>query len=594
MSFFPMDVRYGGRWLRSFRSDYDLKTLVADQISETAGMTFVQKPAPSHHFALVAPIALIGQAKKYAVEHPAATRSQVVESSCEEICAPIECVAGSLPTLPRLGSSNQDHSAFARTDCVEMVDASDPIRWLHATWLPRQNGEATDWNAAFWFDTFDEDAASAWSDVYTVDASAPGFVNLRLLMMPSIVRWSLVMSDATSCTYVDRTPDCRQRWESPFPIGQSITTPMRPTSQSLRIKSLRNRGSSQVGEGRDSATDSSFGSLQSIELRNVGRNSISLAGVSLVDGVTFHFNDSNVSCLGPGETVTVVRNLSKVRRRTGQGVSIAGEFRVTSMTTGLPGDATITVIGDDGSVIDSLSIDPASKKWKRIATAARNHDTLSLVRVKREPVIKRTRNASKPIRERSVSIRMESHARVVKRGVVYADAPAALGQDVVAVNVVGLLPGRVATSKNYTNYVRGINGIFVDVARMPDLNVSFDDFRFLVGNSSELRDWRDAPVPSSIRIIERGGEDQSHRIIVTWADHAITNEWLQVTMRASPKTGLFADDVFYLGNQTLERSSAVSDQHSLSIRPASRKLAMLRMPPAIPCVVNAMATLKTG
>lgn len=41
----------------------------------------------------------------------------------------------------------------------------------------------------------------------------------------------------------------------------------------------------------------------------------------------------------------------------------------------------------------------------------------------------------------------------------------------------------------------------------------------------------------------------AHRSEITWADGAIANEWIQVTVKADANTGLLAPDVFYFGNK---------------------------------------------
>ena len=38
------------------------------------------------------------------------------------------------------------------------------------------------------------------------------------------------------------------------------------------------------------------------------------------------------------------------------------------------------------------------------------------------------------------------------------------------------------------------------------------------------------------------------RVEIIWADGAIENEWVQVTVLADADTGLAAPDVFYFGN----------------------------------------------
>jgi hypothetical protein len=65
-----------------------------------------------------------------------------------------------------------------------------------------------------------------------------------------------------------------------------------------------------------------------IELKNTGPNTLDLSYVSFTDGVTFDFNDSNVTSLDPCEFVLVVSNQSAFESRYGTGLSssIAGGY----------------------------------------------------------------------------------------------------------------------------------------------------------------------------------------------------------------------------------------------------------------------------
>ena len=60
-----------------------------------------------------------------------------------------------------------------------------------------------------------------------------------------------------------------------------------------------------------------------------------------------------------------------------------------------------------------------------------------------------------------------------------------------------LLPGGQATSANYTNYSRGLNGIFVDIAGLVELPTPAD-FEFRVGNDNNASGWATAPAPHEI------------------------------------------------------------------------------------------------
>jgi len=74
------------------------------------------------------------------------------------------------------------------------------------------------------------------------------------------------------------------------------------------------------------------------------------------------------------------------------------------------------------------------------------------------------------------------------------------------------------------------------------------DFTFMVGNSSDLTTWTQAPDPSSISIVHSHGIGGSDRIELIWADNVIQNTWLQVTVLADAATGLASPHVFYYGN----------------------------------------------
>src|SRR5205814_6102504 len=62
--------------------------------------------------------------------------------------------------------------------------------------------------------------------------------------------------------------------------------------------------------------------------------------------------------------------------------------------------------------------------------------------------------------------------------------------------------------------------------------------------------WADAPIPLSVVTRPGEGINGSTRIEIMWADNAIQNQWLQVTVKGGlgSSTGLPADSVFYFGN----------------------------------------------
>ena len=128
-----------------------------------------------------------------------------------------------------------------------------------------------------------------------------------------------------------------------------------------------------------------------------------------------------------------------------------------------------------------------------------------------------------------------------------------------------LLNGQTATSQNYTNYAKGINGIIIDIHN-PASQITLDDFTFKIGNSNNTNTWLNAPTPSNLVVHPGQGKDGSHRVFITWQDGDIQNQWLQITTLSNANggtLGLTNNDVFYYGN-------AVAD-HVQQPRPSKRR-----------------------
>ena len=133
----------------------------------------------------------------------------------------------------------------------------------------------------------------------------------------------------------------------------------------------------------------------------------------------------------------------------------------------------------------------------------------------------------------------------------------------IAPDKTALLPGETATFANYTSYSGGLNGIMIDIAN-PGGPVTQSDLAFRIGNDANPEGWSTAPAPASVSVRTGGGENGADRITIIWADHAIANVWLQVTVLANATTGLVRNDVFYFGNTPAETgdspASAAVDQ----------------------------------
>jgi hypothetical protein len=119
----------------------------------------------------------------------------------------------------------------------------------------------------------------------------------------------------------------------------------------------------------------------------------------------------------------------------------------------------------------------------------------------------------------------------------------------VAADKGPLLPGHTATPQNISSYTRGINGIMVDVANLPEgRTLAANDFVIRTGTTANPSGWATTVAPASVTVRESAGAGGSDRVTLTFADGAIRNRWVQVTVLANADTGLSSPDVFYFGN----------------------------------------------
>ena len=143
----------------------------------------------------------------------------------------------------------------------------------------------------------------------------------------------------------------------------------------------------------------------------------------------------------------------------------------------------------------------------------------------------------------------------------------------VATDKQALLPGQAARFSNITSYVRGINGVMIDMQRMSS-DLGAEDFEFRVGTSGTPSGWTLAPAP--LAIIERSssGAPGNTRVTIVWPDSSIRNKWLQVTVKANARTGLTSPDVFYFGNLVGDTTSI--DPAASSFRVDARDVVSMR------------------
>jgi hypothetical protein len=116
----------------------------------------------------------------------------------------------------------------------------------------------------------------------------------------------------------------------------------------------------------------------------------------------------------------------------------------------------------------------------------------------------------------------------------------------IAPDKTALFPGGTAGVVNYTSFSRGINGLMVDLPNGAAPTLS--DFIFKKGNTATPGSWGGAPNPTHITVRAGAGVGGADRVTLLWANNLIQKEWLEVTVRATPRTGIATPDTFYFGN----------------------------------------------
>jgi len=151
--------------------------------------------------------------------------------------------------------------------------------------------------------------------------------------------------------------------------------------------------------------------------------------------------------------------------------------------------------------------------------------------------------------------------------------PSERDDNAIATDKRALLPGQAATFANVTSYAKGINGVMLDLTgltRAPQAS----DFVFRMGTGGNPATWAPAPTPTLVHVRGGAGAGGSDRVIFTWADGAIVNKWLQVTVPAGPLARLAQPDVFYFGNLVAEAGDAQAGATPLAV--TARDVALTR------------------
>jgi uncharacterized protein (TIGR03790 family) len=159
----------------------------------------------------------------------------------------------------------------------------------------------------------------------------------------------------------------------------------------------------------------------------------------------------------------------------------------------------------------------------------------------------------KPANSATVAARQLFYNRSAWDGYSYAVGSA--DDAAIATDKIPYQPGAgTATFASVSSYVRGINGIMIDLEGTHGA-ITSNDFIFKVGNNNSTTSWADAPVPTVISVRTGAGVRGSDRVEITWTDNGIRSTWLQATVRGydsmgnwNTNTGLATTDIFFWGS----------------------------------------------
>ncbi|MFN7875150.1 MAG: S8 family serine peptidase [Pirellula sp.] len=125
---------------------------------------------------------------------------------------------------------------------------------------------------------------------------------------------------------------------------------------------------------------------------------------------------------------------------------------------------------------------------------------------------------------------------------------------------------------NMINTTRGINLVSFEVQDLAG-TVTAADFVFQMSPQGAFTEsanpptgWAAAPAPTSLVVTPSG---INNRVTIAWADRAIENRWLRLSVLANANTGLATTQVFYLGHLRGEVTGAQSGQYIVNNTDAS-------------------------
>lgn len=164
-----------------------------------------------------------------------------------------------------------------------------------------------------------------------------------------------------------------------------------------------------------------------------------------------------------------------------------------------------------------------------------------------------------PLFDRQFGAREVKDSLIEARGIFYNNAPGSqLGSGgnaggALDTSKVALLPGQDSSFAHYTNYIRGINGLIVDIGRLAPGATEADvlnSFEFAVWDGIAAAAFVDLPSAAtpSVELVPSIDGTSTNRVKVTFPDNSLRNTWLRTTVLANTITRLAENDVFYFGN----------------------------------------------
>jgi hypothetical protein len=112
---------------------------------------------------------------------------------------------------------------------------------------------------------------------------------------------------------------------------------------------------------------------------------------------------------------------------------------------------------------------------------------------------------------------------------------------------------------NISGYARGINGVFFDVADLPGDGAALvpADLVVRTGNTDFPDTWAAGPAPTGMGVFANIDGAGTDRIFVTFANGALADTWVRLTLQANAHTGLPAAADYFFGSVPGETGAAV-------------------------------------